>query len=45
MHFTLEDRKTIREMLELYEAVFYQDSSAVEPKGEFTRGHFKRGIK
>ena len=45
MHFTLEDRKAMREMLELYEAVFYQDSSAVEPKGEFTRGHFKRGIK
>jgi len=45
MHFTLEDKKAMREMLDLYETVFYQDGNAVEPKGEFTRGHFKRGIK
>ncbi len=45
MHFTLEDRKTMKEMLDLYEAVFYQDEKTVEPSGEFTRGHFKRGIK
>jgi len=41
----LEDKKAMREMLDLYETVFYQDGNAVEPKGEFTRGHFKRGIK
>lgn len=45
MHFTIEDRDTMREMIRLYENVFYQGADQCEPDVEFTRGHFKRGIK
>lgn len=45
MHFTIEDRKTVKNMLRLYEEVFLKDYPAREPDIEFTRGHFKRGIK
>lgn len=45
MHFTMEDRTAMANMMNLYEKVFYQDACGVEPNVEFTRGHFKRGIK
>lgn len=45
MHFTIEDRNTMANMLRLYEKVFYQNACGEEPNVEFTRGHFKRGIK
>ena len=45
MHFTTEDRNTVREMLALYEKVFVMGEPGEEPDMEFTRGHFKRGIK
>lgn len=45
LHFTSENIETMRKMLRLYTQVFYQDGEPVEPSMEFTRGHFKRGIK
>ena len=45
MHFTIEDRGAVKNMLRLYEDVFMKDKAAREPEIEFTRGHFKRGIK
>lgn len=45
MHFTLEKPETVRKMLALYRNVFMEDGQSVEPDMEFTRGHFKRGIK
>lgn len=45
LHFTIEDRSKMREVLKLYEDVFINGYSVEEPNMEFTRGHFKRGIK
>ncbi|MBQ8803757.1 MAG: U32 family peptidase [Tyzzerella sp.] len=45
MHFTIEDRRAVKNMIRLYEEVFFKDYPAREPDVEFTRGHFKRGIK
>jgi len=45
MHFTIEDRKTVKNMLRLYEDVFIKGDSERELDFDFTRGHFKRGIK
>lgn len=45
LHFTIEDRNAVKEMLRLYEDVFFNNGKEREPDIEFTRGHFKRGIK
>lgn len=45
LNFTIEDRKTMKDILCLYEDVFIKGNHAKEPDIEFTRGHFKRGIK
>lgn len=45
LHFTIERRAEVREILKLYRDVFVEDGPAREPDMEFTRGHFKRGIK
>lgn len=45
LHFTVEKKETVREVLQLYRSVFLDGGQAVEPEMEFTRGHFKRGIK
>ena len=45
MHFTIEDGKAVKNMLRLYEEVFFGGKEGREPDIEFTRGHFKRGIK
>ena len=45
LHFTIESKEAMRNMLALYESVFCQGEKAVEPNISFTRGHFKRGIK
>ena len=45
LHFTIEDRKTMKDILRLYENVFVKGGCSKEPDIEFTRGHFKRGIK
>ena len=45
LNFTIEDRKTMKDILRLYEDVFVKGLPGWEPDVEFTRGHFKRGIK
>lgn len=45
LHFTIEDKSKVKEILGLYENVFIKGYGAKEPDMEFTRGHFKRGIK
>lgn len=45
MNFTIESAKQVRSMLKLYREVFYMKQSEREADIEFTRGHFKRGIK
>ena len=45
LNFTIEDRKTMKDILRLYEDVFVKGGCSKEPDIEFTRGHFKRGIK
>ena len=45
LHFTTENRQSMRKIMELYNEVFYKGEQAIEPEFEFTRGHFKRGIK
>lgn len=45
MHFTIEERNEVRRMLSLYERVFIKGESYEAVDIEFTRGHFKRGIK
>ena len=45
LNFTIEDRKTMKDILRLYEGVFVKGDRSKEPDIEFTRGHFKRGIK
>ena len=45
LNFTIEDRKTMKDILCLYEDVFVKGGDSKEPDNEFTRGHFKRGIK
>lgn len=43
--FTLEDEQRTRQMLALYQEVFLNKAEIGELPFEFTRGHFKRGIK
>ncbi len=45
LHFTIEDGKTVREILKRYEDAFYGDGVGREFSETFTRGHFKRGVK
>lgn len=45
MHFTIEDKETTKNMIRFYEEVFCHGTDRCEPDMEFTRGHFKRGIK
>lgn len=45
LNFTIEDRKTMKDILRLYEDVFVKGNRSKEADIEFTRGHFKRGIK
>lgn len=45
LHFTTENRQAMRKIIELYDEVFHKDVQRTEPDFEFTRGHFKRGIK
>ena len=45
LHFTIENSTEVRTILNMNEKVFLQGDSCLEPGIEFTRGHFKRGIK
>lgn len=45
LQFTTENRKVMKNIIDMYDEVFYKDGQPLEPSFEFTRGHFKRGIK
>ena len=45
LHFTIESKDKVSQVLELYKNVFIEKKQVDEPDMEFTRGHFKRGIK
>ena len=45
LHFTMENGQMMKNILDLYDEVFFGDGHTLEPDFEFTRGHFKRGIK
>lgn len=45
LHFTLEDEEKTKQMLHLYERAFCQRKKVEMPRMEYTKGHFKRGIK
>ncbi len=45
MHFTVESGADTRKVIDLYDDVFKGKTTATEWETEFTRGHFKRGIK
>lgn len=45
LQFGAEDKKKTREILDLYLAAYIREAEVPLPKGEFTRGHFKRGVK
>lgn len=45
LQFGAEDGKRTREILDLYTAAYIRGEEAPLPDGEFTRGHFKRGVK
>lgn len=45
LHFTIESSTEVKKILDMYEKVFLKGVSDIEPNMEFTRGHFKRGIK
>lgn len=43
--FTVEEKKAVKDCVRRYREVFLMHSAVSEWSGEFTRGHFKRGIK
>lgn len=45
LHFSLEDADTTREILEMYRDSLLWNKDVKKPEYEFTRGHFRRGIK
>ena len=45
INFTVEKNDTVKEVLNLYEDIFCKGVQVDEIDMEFTRGHFKRGIK
>lgn len=45
LHFTIESAEEVNEILKIYENVFIKNKKEIETKQDFTRGHFKRGIK
>ena len=45
LSFTMENKKQTKEMLDLYERAFMKGEKVESPDIEFTRGHFKRGVK
>lgn len=45
LQFSTENEKKTREILDLYTAAYQRGEKVSAPKGDFTRGHFKRGVK
>ncbi len=44
LNFTMEDNKTTKEVLESFYEEFAEEGDKASPVGNFTRGHFKRGV-
>ena len=44
LDFTIEDRKTVKEIIDLFYRAFMLDEEVKLQDGRFTRGHFTRGI-
>ena len=44
LNFTIEDPKTTKEVLKRFYEEFAEGKDKTSPVGNFTRGHFKRGI-
>lgn len=45
LHFTIEDTADVDKIICLYKDVFFEHKTVKELDMDFTRGHFKRGIK
>lgn len=45
LDFTIETKEQVREITRLYEEAFLFCQDVAPPQGEYTRGHFKRGVK
>ncbi len=45
LDFTDEDSKTVRQLTVLYQKAFLEGKPQAVPEMEYTRGHFKRGVK
>jgi len=45
LHFTKETKNEMKDVIRLYDDIFVKDMPTREPDIEFTRGHFKRGVK
>lgn len=45
LQFSAEDKKRTADVLELYAAAYRSGRTCPAQEGEFTRGHFKRGVK
>ena len=45
LDFTIESEEQTRQIAEMYRCVFQADGEAVMPDVDYTRGHFKRGVK
>lgn len=45
LQFTIENVEEVEKVLKLYEDIFVKNNDVITPSFDFTRGHFKRGIK
>lgn len=45
LQFSIENREKAGEILNLYLSAYSKEKECLMPKGTFTRGHFKRGVK
>ena len=45
LDFTVESKEETARVADAYRRVFIEKKSAVMPEGDYTRGHFKRGVK
>lgn len=46
LNFTVESEEKVRQILAIYETVFYEGRKNLADvyKGEYTNGHYKRGV-
>lgn len=44
LNFTIEDRKTTESVLDAFYGEYAEGKNTEQPLGNFTRGHFKRGV-